>query len=142
MRQLLPKLLKLIATDHDTAFGYLLRLMALRLGCDGLLNHPAHFHNAQLYGRFFNFVDPEVEGRFRALERDLAHLSLADATVAEIDFVPLRGSYRFLPWPDRAVSPFAGGGLGVLGYDASVEGPGVFESETASLSAIEPVVGA
>ena len=26
-------------------FGYLVRLMALRLQCDGLLNHPAHYHN-------------------------------------------------------------------------------------------------
>lgn len=63
-------------------FGYLIRLMALRLQCDGLLNHPAHFHNAHLYGRFFHFVDPVVEGRFRALERDLAALSLTAATEA------------------------------------------------------------
>lgn len=63
-------------------FGYLIRLMALRLGCDGLLNHPAHFHNAVLYGRFFHFVDPVVEGRFRALERDLEGLALTAATEA------------------------------------------------------------
>jgi hypothetical protein len=63
-------------------FGYLLRLVALRLDCDGLLNHPAHFHNASLYGRFFQFVNPSVEGWFRALERDLSDLSLAEATAA------------------------------------------------------------
>jgi len=63
-------------------FGYLIQLMALRLECDGLLDYPAHFHNAHLYGRFFHFVDPMVEGRFRALERDLAHLPLARATEA------------------------------------------------------------
>jgi hypothetical protein len=61
-------------------FGYLLRLMAIRLACDGLLNHPTYFHNGVLYGRISHFVDPHREGRFRALERDLAHLDLAAAT--------------------------------------------------------------
>ena len=66
-------------------FGYLLRLMALRLECDGLMNNPAHFYNGVLYGRFFHFIDPKVEGRFRAFERDLEGLSLAEATVALAD---------------------------------------------------------
>lgn len=61
-------------------FGYLLRLMGVRLRCDGLLNHPMHFHNADLYSRFFRFVDPQTEGRFLALQRDLSHLPLAEAT--------------------------------------------------------------
>lgn len=62
--------------------SYLLRLMALRLRCDGLMNHPRRYHNGVLYGRFMKFVDPVVEGRFRAVKRDLAGLSLLEATRA------------------------------------------------------------
>lgn len=63
-------------------FGQLLKLMAVRLHCDGLMNHPAHFHNALLYGKVMHFVDPEMEGRFQALRRDLRGLDLAEATLA------------------------------------------------------------
>ena len=66
-------------------FGHLLRLMAVRLHCDGLMNHPAHFHNAVLYAKVMRFVDPEMEGRFQALERDLAELDLGAATRAVDD---------------------------------------------------------
>lgn len=63
-------------------FGQMLRLMTVRLLCDGLMNHPAHYHNAFLYGKVMHFVDPVDEGRFQALRRDLAHLDLAEATAA------------------------------------------------------------
>ncbi len=63
-------------------FGQLLKLMAVRLHCDGLMNHPAHFHNALLYGKVMHFVDPEMEGRFQALRRDLRGVDLAAATRA------------------------------------------------------------
>ncbi len=63
-------------------FGHLLKLMAVRLHCDGLMNHPAHFHNAVVYSKVMRFVDPEAEGRFQALRRDLAGLDLAQATRA------------------------------------------------------------
>jgi len=53
-----------------------------RLGLDGLLHRPAHFHNAQVGARKFRFLDPEVEGRFRALQTLLEGLSLAEATLA------------------------------------------------------------
>jgi hypothetical protein len=46
------------------------------------MNNPQQFHNANLYGRAMKFVDPVDEGRFRALERDLADLSLHDASSA------------------------------------------------------------
>ncbi len=62
--------------------GELLRLMATRLGCDGLMNNPQQFHNGALYGRVMKFVDPVDEGRLRALERDLAELSLREASSA------------------------------------------------------------
>ncbi len=62
--------------------GELLRLMATRLGCDGLMNNPQQFHNGALYGRVMKFVDPVDEGKFRALERDLADLSMREASSA------------------------------------------------------------
>ncbi|MCA9540754.1 MAG: hypothetical protein KC620_17765 [Myxococcales bacterium] len=63
-------------------FGYLLRLMAARVECEGMLNHPSYFHNGVLYGKMFHFADPQVEGTFLALTRDLAHLPLAEASNA------------------------------------------------------------
>ena len=81
--------------------GELLRLMATRLGCDGLVNNPQGFHNANLYGRVMKFVDPVDEGRFRALERDLADLPLpvassavATGRVREVDGDTLRWEGR------------------------------------------------
>jgi len=63
-------------------FAYLLKLMAARIGCDGLLNHPAHPHNGVLYGQVSSFVDPSVEGRFRAMGRDVDTSDLAQLTGA------------------------------------------------------------
>ncbi|MCA9666880.1 MAG: histone deacetylase [Myxococcales bacterium] len=60
----------------------LLRLMAQRLDCAALTNHPQTYANAVLYGAVMRFVDPALEGRFRALERDLGHLPLVDAAWA------------------------------------------------------------
>ncbi len=62
--------------------GQLLRLMATRLECDGLMNNPQQFHNASLYGKVMKFVDPVDEGTLRALERDLAGLPLGEASHA------------------------------------------------------------
>ncbi|MCC6747035.1 MAG: histone deacetylase [Deltaproteobacteria bacterium] len=58
----------------------LLRKTAERLECDGLMNQPAHYHTALLYSRYMLFLDPEEQGRFEALKRDLAHLPLLEAT--------------------------------------------------------------
>jgi hypothetical protein len=62
--------------------GQLLRLMATRLECDGLMNNPQQFHNGSLYGKAMKFVDPVDEGTLRALERDLAALPLGEASHA------------------------------------------------------------
>ena len=62
-------------------------------------------------------------------------------TSAELDFIPLSASYRYVLWREKPVSPFVGGGVGVIVYDAIAEGPNTLVSETAALSAIEPVVG-
>lgn len=58
----------------------LLRQACTRLGLDGLLAHPAHYHSAAVARAEWRFVDPEVEGRFRALRAVLAPVELYEAT--------------------------------------------------------------
>lgn len=50
--------------------------MALRLNTDGLLNIPEHYHNAYFYSSVFKYFNPETEGHFRAIIRDLKHIGL------------------------------------------------------------------
>ena len=57
-----------------------LRLWAEDWGKDGLLAFPPHFHAAVLLGRWLRFVSPARQGRFEALRRDLAALSLAESS--------------------------------------------------------------
>lgn len=49
----------------------LLKNSCRRLNLDGMLTVPAHFHNAMMYGDTFRYIDPQVEGAFRALTHDL-----------------------------------------------------------------------
>ena len=64
----------------------LILIMAERLRLGGILNVPLHYHNAALYHVRSTFLDPEVEGAFRALKRDLGdHRSLAESTWAVHD---------------------------------------------------------
>jgi hypothetical protein len=43
-----------------------------RLNLDGILNIPKYFHNAIMYSSFkYSFINPELEGKFRAISRDL-----------------------------------------------------------------------
>lgn len=51
-----------------------------RLQLEGVLNRPSHYHNAAIAGRQSRFLDPTVEGRFRALRRRLMHVPLHDAS--------------------------------------------------------------
>jgi hypothetical protein len=51
-----------------------------RLGYDGLLFSPSHFHTAAVARGILFFVDPEVEARFLALEEALATTTLDEAT--------------------------------------------------------------
>lgn len=62
--------------------GTILARMAIRLGLAGVVYRPAHFHTAYPARHQFAFVDPRRQGRFEALVRDLAHLTLLEATVA------------------------------------------------------------
>jgi acetoin utilization deacetylase AcuC-like enzyme len=72
----------------------LLVMACERLGLDGLVFTPAHYHLAVQSRRLLSFLDPTDEGRFRALGRALAGLPLADATRAVEDGRVLEGSAR------------------------------------------------
>ncbi len=58
--------------------------MARALGSDGVVNRAKFFHDALLFerSRLFLFLGGAEQGRFEALRRDLASLSLRDATLA------------------------------------------------------------
>jgi acetoin utilization deacetylase AcuC-like enzyme len=62
--------------------GTMLARMAIRLGLGGVAFRPAHYHTAFAARHAFHFVDPERQGRFEALVRDLAGLPLLEATQA------------------------------------------------------------
>ena len=62
--------------------GEVLALMAERLELDGVGLRPSWFHVAYACRYRFRFVDPVRQGRFEALVRDLAPLSLLEATHA------------------------------------------------------------
>ena len=50
--------------------------MAETLNLDGIINIPEYMHNAILYSRKFHFLNPVVEGRMKALMRDVGHMPL------------------------------------------------------------------
>jgi acetoin utilization deacetylase AcuC-like enzyme len=62
--------------------GTMLMRMAVRLGLGGVVFRPAFFHTAYAARHEFQFVDPERQGRFEALVRDLAGMPLVEATAA------------------------------------------------------------
>lgn len=55
-------------------------IMAKRLHLKGVAFQPAWFHIAFTLRRRFRFVSPELQGKFEALIRDVAHLPLHEAT--------------------------------------------------------------
>ncbi len=62
--------------------GELLALMARRLDLAAVVFRPAYFHTAYPSRHNFSFLDAARQGRFQALVRDLAPLSLRGATAA------------------------------------------------------------
>jgi acetoin utilization deacetylase AcuC-like enzyme len=65
--------------------GTMLARMAVRLGLAGVVFRPSHYHLAYSARYGFTFVDPERQGRFEAMVRDLGHLPLLEATSAVSD---------------------------------------------------------
>lgn len=62
--------------------GTMFALMAARLGLGAVVFRPAHFHTAYAARHSFQFVDPDRQGRFEALLRDLAGVPLLETTIA------------------------------------------------------------
>jgi hypothetical protein len=59
----------------------------------------------------------------------------------DLDFLPIVGSYRYHIGADKPVSFFAGGGVGLLFYNAELITPTLDETEIALMTALEPIVG-
>ncbi len=77
----------------------LLRDMARELLLDGVLDVPEHFHTALFYARRFRFLEPETEGRFLAIARDLKDVPLALASEAvQEECLVDRGSGETVTW--------------------------------------------
>jgi hypothetical protein len=81
----------------------LMLLICERLRLDGIVVVPSHYHVASRWHGRMRFLDPLAEGRFRALERLLEPLPLAEASAAvelgrivDLDS-QARGGYRPAP---------------------------------------------
>lgn len=74
--------------------------MGRELGEDGIAALPKFFHDAAIFyrSRLFLFLDPREQGQLEALLRDLAPLSLADATMAFLGDAVRDGEGRVVCW--------------------------------------------
>ncbi len=101
-------------------------LICKRLELDGVGFVPAHYHLAAQSHRVLRFVDPEDEARFRALKRDLAPLSLTEASLA-IDRGQVRDAATGQPFqwqPKPMIIPISDSlkeKVGSASYDRAVE---------------------
>jgi hypothetical protein len=88
----------------------LLRDLGRELSLDGVLDVPDHFHTALFYARAFRFLEPEHEGRFLAIARDLRAVPLALASEAiEMGCLIRADTGDPLPWePAEQVLPVRG----------------------------------
>lgn len=88
----------------------LLRDLGRELSLDGILDVPDHFHTALFYARAFRFLDPEHEGRFQAIARDLRNAPLALASEAiDLGCLIHRDTGEPLPWePAEQLLPVRG----------------------------------
>jgi hypothetical protein len=80
---------------------------AKETGRAGILDTPEHYHGALFYSRWFHFINPEVEGRFLAMRRDLAGHPLHTASRA-VDLGCLKNlcTGRYEKWvPGEQVLP-------------------------------------
>ena len=78
----------------------LLKAFSRELSVDGVLDVPDHYHTALFYSRAFRYLDPEAEGRFQAIARDLSGvpLALASDAIREGCLVD-RNTEAPMPWP-------------------------------------------
>lgn len=62
--------------------GEILQMMARRLELAGIAFSPAYYHLAVSVATQFRFLDPARQGRFEAMQRDLGHLPVREASRA------------------------------------------------------------
>ncbi|RHX80693.1 hypothetical protein DLM76_10425 [Leptospira yasudae] len=55
-----------------------IRILATKMGAYGAFNIPEYFHDAVLFHKSFQFVDPEKEGRFRAILQSFSRTNLRE----------------------------------------------------------------
>lgn len=108
----------------------LLVMICHRLGLDGLMFMPSHFHLAAQSESYLRFLRPRDQGRFRALCRALEGLSLKEATCAvEEGRVEDRSRGETFEWqPAPMVLPVS------EDFKAEIEGE-EYERETAEAAA-------
>lgn len=84
-----------------------LKEIGREISLDGLLDLPDHFHSALFYSPTFHFLDPNAEGRFLAMARDLAGipLALASEAIQEGCLVDTATSLPVLWEPSEQVMP-------------------------------------
>ncbi|XDD49299.1 hypothetical protein AB3N59_12885 [Leptospira sp. WS92.C1] len=61
--------------NEITAF---IRILATKMGAYGAFNIPEYFHDAVLFHKSFQFVDPEKEGKFRAILQSFGRTNLRE----------------------------------------------------------------
>lgn len=109
------------------------------LGKDGIAASPKYFHDATIFyqSRLFLFLDPREQGRFEALLRDLASLSLGDATLALLGDAVRDEAGATVAWrPGLQVMPL-GAALGdyLHGQQYEAESRAILESSRYSIDA-------
>ncbi len=78
----------------------LLMIVCWRLRLAGVLNVPEHFHNAYMYSSVFYYVNPEDNGRLKAMARDLLKKGKRDLAKASwaIDLGCVRENGQPFQW--------------------------------------------
>ncbi len=109
-----------------SAFRVVVR-MANELGKDGVASTPKFFHDAVIFfrSRLFLFLDPDEQGRFEALLRDLRPLGLGDASLALLGNCVRDHAGRVVSWTPNVqacpLSPELTGYFNAPAYAARVE---------------------
>ncbi len=91
------------------AFRVVVRIAA-DLAADGVACQPKYFHDAVIFhrSRLFLFLDGAEEGRFEALQRDVAALPLSDASIAVAAWCARDADEQVVRWqPGYQVFPLS-----------------------------------
>jgi hypothetical protein len=80
-----------------------------RLGYEGVVDVPEYFHGAIMYGPRFCFYDPQMEGKFHAMVRDLKEVPLATVSTAVLlNCVINEATGEYVDWsPGEQILPIS-----------------------------------